>query len=140
MGVALPSYMYTTYVWYTYKKLIKKYYAFQILILAGMAVLASAAEMQQEAADSHEPRDNRNPVNIFPFNSQSHHHPHQNQTSARDDRQDSILLALPNLSEQEHPDLSTAAIAAAEERCSDKVVMETHIVYDDIVTCKHSYR
>ena len=35
---------------------------------------------------------------------------------------------------------SIGAIAAAAERCIDKVVMQETTEYDDVITCKHSYR
>ena len=37
-------------------------------------------------------------------------------------------------------ELDIGSIAAAGERCIDKVVMIEETVYDDVITCKHSYR
>lgn len=104
----------------------------KILILTSVAVLATAME---EAAESQDTRDGKSLLGVFPFNDQhhahhDHDHGHHDQDGIRADRQQSV----PAL-----PDLSIGAIAAAGERCIEKVVMETHTEYDDVVTCKHSY-
>ena len=40
----------------------------------------------------------------------------------------------------DEPALDIGSIAAAGERCVDKVIMIEETVYDDVITCKHSYR
>merc|ERR1719226_360380 len=94
-------------------------------------------------------REGKSLVNTFPFNArnqrqQNHrdhdhhghheHHAHDHSLGepvdfARDSRQGS----------GDDLDLSIGNIAAAGERCIDKVVMVEETEYDDHVTCKHSY-
>ena len=41
--------------------------------------------------------------------------------------------------EEDNVPLDIGTIAAAGERCVDKVVMVTETEYDEVITCKHSY-
>jgi hypothetical protein len=87
-------------------------------------------------------------VNVFPFvggnrgvsrpsvfddddhDDHDHHHHHEANS-----------LVDPRASRQggDEIDLSIGSIAAAGERCIDKVVMIEETEYDDIITCRHSY-
>ena len=91
-------------------------------------------------------RAGKNLRGTFPFNSRNqavhhdghhahhddHHHAHHAVDDVRDARQrgrggnDDVALDI-------------GSIAAAGERCIDKVVMVEETEYDDVVTCKHSY-
>merc|ERR1711992_90221 len=93
-------------------------------------------------------RAGKNLRGTFPFNSRNNnraaahhgdhhghheeHHAHHNVDDTRDARQrgrgggDDVALDI-------------GSIAAAGERCIDKVVMVEETEYDDVVTCKHSY-
>merc|ERR1711868_63375 len=91
-------------------------------------------------------RAGKNLRGTFPFNSRNsnnaahhdhhghheEHHAHHNVDDTRDARQrgrgggDDVALDI-------------GSIAAAGERCIDKVVMVEETEYDDVVTCKHSY-
>jgi len=105
--------------------------------------LASKLEKEQEA------RGQKSLLGVFPFRDQraggEHHHDHH-------DHHDHGDLAAPRRSFQtpgapraqrqgaeEDVALDIGSIAAAGERCVEKVVMETSTEYDDVVTCKHSY-
>merc|ERR1712168_1658786 len=103
--------------------------------LALFAMLASGAS----AAG---PRRGKNLRGTFPFNQRNgqavdhaaheHHHEHahtHNAADARSSRQgggDDVALDI-------------GSIAAAGERCIDKVVMVEETEYDDVIECKHSY-
>jgi len=102
-----------------------------MFVLAFMAVMASA-QPQSIVSQPDEPmddRDGKSLVNTFPFNDQpsdgSHGHGHHHQPPPP--------ITTPP------PDLSKDAIQAAGKRCIDKVVMEYVTVYDEAVTCHHSY-
>merc|ERR1711963_1265453 len=87
-------------------------------------------------------RAGKNLRGTFPFNSRNAaahhgdhhgaHHAHHAVDDVRDARQrgrggnDDVALDI-------------GSIAAAGERCIDKVVMVEETEYDDVVTCKHSY-
>jgi len=110
----------------------------KIFLLACVVALASAEDK--------EGRKGKNLLSVFPFNNgrnnqnHAHHHDHEHghdghhahahvAPTSRDSRQgagDDVELSIGN-------------IAAAGERCVEKVVMEKHTEYDDIITCKHSY-
>lgn len=86
-------------------------------------------------------REQRNLRGVFPFKQQrqgqqhhaahAEHHAHH-ETPARDSRQRGG-------GRDEEVALDIGSIAAAGERCIDKVVMVEETEYDDVVTCKHSY-
>jgi len=117
-------------------------------LLALVASSASATKLEAE-------RDGKSLLNTFPFNSgraggarqaahhDHHHHDHHDHHAAPSSR-----LGLPQTSfesraqrqgQGEDVDLSIGSIAAAGERCIDKVVMQEETEYDEIITCKHSY-
>lgn len=68
--------------------------------------------------------------NIFSLSIKQNHH-HVDSLSSRSSRQGAAA-------ENEVP-LDIGSIAAAGERCIDKVVMVQETEYDDVITCKHSY-
>lgn len=117
----------------------------KILVLASVAAVASAADLQPRG------RDQKSLLSVFPFGDQNHHAhhddhhhdhhgpltggfrapaPHQNAPRGQTVRQER---------QEEEVALDIGTIAAAAERCVEKVVMEHHTVYDDHITCKHSY-
>merc|ERR1711883_47901 len=78
-------------------------------------------------------RAGKNLRNTFPFNSnqetahhEGHHEAHHHEQGQRQRGGGDV-------------DLDIGSIAAAGERCIDKVVMVEETEYDDVVTCKHSY-
>merc|ERR1712154_744012 len=94
-------------------------------------------------------RTGKNLRGTFPFNQQAnangrhaayheHHHDHHHEH-----QEAAVGFALPSRgSRQGGGDdvaLDIGSIAAAGERCIDKVVMVEETEYDDVVTCKHSY-
>jgi len=117
------------------------------LVLASVAAVASAADLG---------RGQKSLLSVFPF--QKDHHAHHDDHH-HDHHGDHGLLRAPSRSP--HPashaaspraqragqeetevalDIGTIAAAAnTPERCVEKVVMESHTVYDDHITCKHSY-
>ena len=100
-----------------------------------MVLLVATSAFGQKAG-----RSGKNLRGTFPFNSKAqetahhgaHHHEHNAVDEARASRQrgrggnDEVALDI-------------GSIAAAGERCIDKVVMVEETEYDDVVTCKHSY-
>merc|ERR1711973_143347 len=103
------------------------------------------------ATASAQRRNGKNLRGVFPFRQQAgrsagrhdhhdhgnHHHDHGNQKAP------STGLALPARGSRQGANdevsLDIGSIAAAGERCIDKVVMVEETEYDDVVTCKHSY-
>ena len=94
-------------------------------------------------------RAGKNLRGTFPFNNrgrqpQAHHgdhHGHHNDHHGAHGAHGAQTLD-PRLSRQGGDDgvaLDIGSIAAAGERCIDKVVMVEETEYDDVVTCKHSY-
>ena len=116
---------------------------FQICLIVLVAGTATA----QLAGKASQGRAGKSLVNTFPFNArggnarnqrqQNHahhdnHHAHHDEPvdfNARDSRQ----------GQGDDIDLNIGAIAAAGERCIDKVVMVEETEYDDHIECKHSY-
>merc|ERR1711962_1221437 len=89
-------------------------------------------------------RNGKNLAGVFPFAQTAgddHHHHHDEQKApiaalsvpARGARQEEIIFPNDDVS------LDIGTIAAAGERCIDKVVMVEETEYDDVITCKHSY-
>jgi len=119
-------------------------------LLALVASSASATKLE-------EVRDGKSLLNTFPFNSgragsrHAAHHDHHDHHDHHHDHEHAHppgRLALPTTSFEarsqrqgagEEIDLSIGSIAAAGERCIDKVVMQEETEYDDVITCKHSY-
>jgi len=108
-------------------------------------------------AAAQKPRNGRNLANTFPFNQRgaaahAHHHDdghhhaehhHHEDDSGRLARQRGRFGANSNSNSRqgagEDVDLSIGNIAAAGERCIDKVVMVEETEYDEEITCQHSY-
>jgi len=130
---------------------------------ARLAVLRSkflkSQEGQQFEDEEHSSREGRNLASVFPFvggnrglprarlfgeepvdiHDDHHHHHHEHH-----DHHDQHNEFDPRISRQRNGDdndiaLDIGSIAAAGERCIDKVVMVEETEYDDVVTCKHSY-
>merc|ERR1712073_108743 len=123
------------------------------ICLIALAVGTASAQLPHKASSATGARSGKSLVNTFPFNARGgnrnsrqgaqnhahhehdhHHHEHGlgepiDFNGARDSRQGS----------GDDLDLSIGNIAAAGERCIDKVVMVEETEYDDHVTCKHSY-
>jgi len=114
-----------------------------------LALVASSASATKLA----ETRDGKSLLNTFPFSAgragsrQAAHHDHHDHHDHHQDHAPG-RLALPTTSfearsqrqgQGEEIDLSIGSIAAAGERCIDKVVMQEQTEYDDVITCKHSY-
>merc|ERR1711962_1619100 len=89
-------------------------------------------------------RNGKNLAGVFPFAQTAgdhHHHHHEEQKApiaalsvpARGARREEIIFPNDDVS------LDIGTIAAAGERCIDKVVMVEETEYDDVITCKHSY-
>ena len=108
-----------------------------MFVLAFMAVMASAHPQMPMATADEPRRDGKSLVGVFPFNDGS---------QARSNRQQGALSVPAATHGHDHhhdhtpiTDLSKEVIAAAGKRCIDKVVMEDVTVYDEEVTCHHSY-
>merc|ERR1711936_296048 len=109
-------------------------------IMAGFIKVCLVLLVATSAFGQKAGRSGKNLRGTFPFNSKAqetahhgaHHHEHNAVDEARASRQrgrggnDDVALDI-------------GSIAAAGERCIDKVVMEQTIEYDDVITCKHSY-
>jgi len=127
----------------------------QLLLVATLVVIVGGSAAQKKGVAStifgkrivQSPRRNgKSLVNTFPFNRRNskqsaadhghhhHHHDHNNHQqqalSSRSSRQGTASNEVP---------LDIGSIAAAGERCIDKVVMTEQTEYDDQITCKHSY-
>ena len=80
-------------------------------------------------------REGKNLLGTFPFNTKTHHGDHGSAAHR---------FSHPERAERQRSGdevaLDIGSIAAAGERCIDKVVMIEETVYDDVITCKHSYR
>jgi len=103
---------------------------------------------QNARAANHAERKGKTLIGVIPFNepnpraashaAHEHHHDHHDHAHtheaqsapARDSRQGA---------RGDDVDLDIGSIAAAGERCIDKVVMVEETEYDDEITCKHSY-
>jgi len=102
-------------------------------------LLATTASAQRR-------RNGKNLAGVFPFaqtagahaEHHDHHHEHHEEQKAP-----TAALALPDRAarqgEATEISLDIGSIAAAGERCIDKVVMVEETEYDDVITCKHSY-
>ena len=103
-------------------------------------------------------REGKNLLGIFPFNTGAHHgdhhgdhHTHHEVAPSRSFNPPAKAsaarsFAAPGGARNQRqgggvePPLDIGSIAAAGERCVDKVIMIEETVYDDVITCKHSYR
>merc|ERR1712038_2002194 len=116
-----------------------------------LLLLAAGASAEDE-------RVGKNLRGVFPFRQQSgrsagrndhhHHHDHHEQSQFGAARRGQSFATpsqsfdLPARASRQGDDdvaLDIGSIAAAGERCIDKVVMVEETEYDDVVTCKHSY-
>merc|ERR1711936_535991 len=109
-------------------------------IMAGFIKVCLVLLVATSAFGQKAGRSGKNLRGTFPFNSKAqetahhgaHHHEHNAVDEARASRQrgrggnDDVALDI-------------GSIAAAGERCIDKVVMQEETEYDDVITCKHSY-
>jgi len=93
-------------------------------------------------------RAGKNLRNTFPFNSnqeaahhEAHHHHEEHHAHHEVDDTRAARQRRPGRQRGGGDDvaLDIGSIAAAGERCIDKVVMVEETEYDDVVTCKHSY-
>lgn len=115
-----------------------------------LALVASSAS----ATKLDEVRDGKSLLNTFPFNAgragsrhaghhdhhdHDHHHEHDNPVGRLSLPTTSFEARSQRQGQGEEIDLSIGSIAAAGERCIDKVVMQETTEYDDVITCKHSY-
>jgi len=125
--------------------------------LALVASSASASKIDASLRDGAISRDGKSLLNTFPFNNgrqgagrQAAHHGDHHDHHDHHGHHDAPVgrLALPQTDfaarnqrqgGEDEVDLSIGAIAAAAERCIDKVVMQETTEYDDVITCKHSY-
>ena len=85
-------------------------------------------------------RSGKSLVNQFPFNQGDHHghhghHEHHDLQESRFAKQ----RAGEEGEEDEHEPLDIGTIAAAGQRCVEKVMMVEETVYDDAIECHHSY-
>jgi len=99
------------------------------------------------SASAQRRRNGKNLAGVFPFAQTAaaahdhHDHHHEEQKApiaafnipARGARQEEIIFPDSDVS------LDIGTIAAAGERCIDKVVMVEETEYDDVISCKHSY-
>lgn len=121
------------------------------------ALVGSAISKELKAPASKlaapEAREGKNLLGVFPFNQNRNQH-HGRHEDHHHGHHEGHTLALPTRSQNRQsnfdaraqrqgagnePELDIGSIAAAGEKCIEKVVMETETEYDDVVTCKHSY-
>lgn len=94
-------------------------------------------------------RQGKNLLGVFPFNNgrnaaaghDDHHHDHHHDEAHHAAHPQTNFDARSQRQGASNQDvaLDIGSIAAAGERCIDKVVMVEETEYDDIITCKHSY-
>merc|ERR1711973_121144 len=116
----------------------------QFKIMNGFGKLCILALLSTATAQQ---RSGKNLRGVFPFRQQAgrsagdheHHHEHHHE----DHKAPSVGLALPARGSRQGANddvsLDIGTIAAAGERCIDKVVMVEETEYDDVISCKHSY-
>jgi len=128
-----------------------------ILALVAMAIAEESRQGRSLlAAPKAEGRDGKSLLGVFPFNNgrgsngrssngrsssgrnSQHRHNHQDHAPARQPFQD-FSARNEKQGRGNDIDLSIGNIAAAGERCIDKVTMVEETEYDEVVTCKHSY-
>jgi len=91
-------------------------------------------------ADAQQRRNQKSLIGVFPFNNnQGAHQPHHGDHPADNARAFSVPDVRDSRQGGGNTDLSIGSIAAAGEKCIDKVVMVEETEYDDVVECKHSY-
>lgn len=103
---------------------------------------------EEEDIEKMEQRGAKSLVNTFPFNnhggSSSGHHGassspnhHQRQPSRSSSFADNRMSRQENRASS--PSIDIGAVAAAGERCIDKVIMVEETEYDEVIECDHSY-
>ena len=113
--------------------------SFQICLIVLIAGTASA-QIASKAS-----RGGKSLVNTFPFNArgnnrnQRQHHAHHDDHHAHHAEPVDFDARASRQGQGDDIDLNIGAIAAAGERCIDKVVMVEETEYDDHIECKHSY-
>ena len=115
-------------------------FIFQFLL---SILLLGSSEAARQLRGNIEQRGERSLVNTFPFNSNAaaddHHHGHHEDHAASPRRAFNNVPARSERQGSEGPDVSFGAVAAAGQRCIDKVEMVEETEYDDVVQCDHSY-
>jgi len=110
-----------------------------------IALFISGSLGQRAGRGRSRERAGKNLRNTFPFNSNgetAHHEAHHHEEAHHAHHEvDDARIARQRGQRQGGDDvaLDIGSIAAAGERCIDKVVMVEETEYDDVVTCKHSY-
>jgi len=111
-----------------------------------LVLVASTATGQKSSGI----RSGKSLVNTFPFNARGNgaarahrgdhdHHDHHDDHHAHHDEPVDFDTRASRQGQGDDIDLNIGAIAAAGERCIDKVVMVEETEYDDHIECKHSY-
>ena len=106
-----------------------------------LVLVASTATGQKSSGI----RSGKSLVNTFPFNARgngaarAHHHDHHDDHHAHHAEPVDFDARASRQGQGDDIDLNIGAIAAAGERCIDKVVMVEETEYDDHIECKHSY-
>ena len=142
----------------------RKNIIFQLQILFfGLVAAAFSEKLGEPVSSLVAPREGKNLLGTFPFNAGKHgehHGDHHGHHAHHEEPTQSFNLparASPRTSAArrfsqpgnnrgqrqgggDEVELDIGSIAAAGERCIDKVVMIEETVYDDVITCKHSYR
>jgi len=106
-------------------------------------LLLGSSEAARQLRGNSEQRGERSLVNTFPFNSKAvaddHHHSHHEDHDASPRQAFNDIPARSDRQGSEGPDVSFGSVAAAGQRCIDKVEMVEETEYDDVVQCDHSY-
>jgi len=106
-----------------------------------LVLVASTATGQKSSGI----RSGKSLVNTFPFNARgngaarAHHHDHHDDHHAHHAEPVDFDARASRQGQGDDIDLNIGAIAAAGDRCIDKVVMVEETEYDDHIECKHSY-
>lgn len=128
----------------------------RLAVLRNRYLRSQEAQQEEYLSDEHI-REGRNLASVFPFvggnralprarlfGEEPDHHDHHEHHDEHHEHHDEHRNFDPRISRQRNGDgddiaLDIGSIAAAGERCIDKVVMVEETEYDDVVTCKHSY-
>jgi len=110
-----------------------------------LVLVASTVSGQKSSRIRGGNRSGKSLVNTFPFNARgngaarAHHHDHHDDHHAHHAEPVDFDARASRQGQGDDIDLNIGAIAAAGERCIDKVVMVEETEYDDHIECKHSY-
>uniref|UniRef100_A0A0K2UP06 Uncharacterized protein n=1 Tax=Lepeophtheirus salmonis TaxID=72036 RepID=A0A0K2UP06_LEPSM len=113
-----------------------------IVILGAVASALEPGSRTRLSAQTHLNRDARSLLNTFPFNAGESDAAHENHEHAHEQQAVVFPTSDSRVARQEITDdvpLDIGSIAAAGERCIDKVVIVTETEYDDHIECHHSY-